>query len=291
MGAWESVVSHTSSYFCWKESSANPAVQWGRLRAAWPFLWHHLRNTAYFVAIAVWNGDRDGLEHYVDCLLRWPDRLAHDLERDYFISDHFFSSDLLEMEWTAVGAKLATFRSIDFDGLKPQSVFSSLIENAWRDVVWITSGVMLGWLADGKASQELTKWALTQLRAGEPLHDQEFYGRRSREPQEDEIRPAVPIPSQNGTLRSPLEPGGYAAHLNGVVQFLDVMSERDVIPGRIFRPTTRHDLHDLRLVFSALLLMAIDQQSTNQADERISTFIDRVEAYFADDGLRAEVVP
>ena len=287
VGAWESVLSHTSAYFCWEDASTEPVKQWNRFRATWPFLWHHLRNTAYFVAISVWNCDRAGMEHFVDCLLRWPDRLQHDLEQDYLVSREFFSSDLLEMEWPAVGTKVASLRLVDLDILEPESVFAAIVENAWRDVVWITAGIVLGWLTDGKAPQGLTTLALNHLRFGEPLPDREFYGKRFRGLQQHEFDRLFQSLVRMELSGPRWSREGYAAHVNGVVPFLDVLSEKDVIPGGGFTPTTRHNLHDLRLLFGALLLMAKDGQATEQAEGKLSIFIARVETYFGDNGLSA----
>jgi hypothetical protein len=287
VGAWESVVSHTSFYFGWEDLPDDAAVQWDRFRPAWPFLWHHMRCTAYFVATAVWNGDRHGLEHYLDCLLRWPDRLEHDLEQDYHISKGFVTSDLVEMEWTSVDARIGRLRPGYLDSSEPRGVFACILESAWRDVVWITAGIVLGWLNDRKSSDVLTRLALAQLRASEPASDQEFYRRRAHRTPEHEFNRLFQSVVRMELSCPRWSQEGYAADIHGLVNFLDLLSERDVIPRRGFTPTTRHDLHDLRLLFTALLLMTINEQEVKRINVTTPDFIDRVEAYFGDDGLSA----
>ena len=71
IGAWESLLQLVGSYYGWHRKTKLPAMaQWEIVSKSWPFLWHHLRNTAYFVTAAVWNEDEIGAERF---RIRWFD--------------------------------------------------------------------------------------------------------------------------------------------------------------------------------------------------------------------------
>ena len=134
----------------------------------------------------------------------------------------------------------------------------------------------------------LGEFALNRLRAGQPLDNTDFYSARGHRNLEHEFDRLF-----NSLIRMELagpsleQKEGYAAHVNGLVQFLDLMSERHVIPGRGFTPTTYHSLHDLRPMFVCLLLAASDTTREFLDSAKISASIDRIEEYFSDEGLSA----
>ena len=57
VGAWESLLQFGPAGRHWREKNdASDAAQWAAFGASWQLLWQHLKNTAYLLALAVWNG-------------------------------------------------------------------------------------------------------------------------------------------------------------------------------------------------------------------------------------------
>jgi hypothetical protein len=72
-GAWENVLRVTGSLYGWKlQQRQAPSEHWNALGKGWAFLERHLRNTAYFLASAIWNEDETGSERYRDALCDGP---------------------------------------------------------------------------------------------------------------------------------------------------------------------------------------------------------------------------
>lgn len=263
VGAWERVLQHIGSLYDWKDiKRASYDKQWKALAGSWPFFWHHLRNSAYFVALAVWNEDEIGAEQFRVCLLRWPEVFHFELE------DRFYSSysglivpDLFKKEWSDVEKRLEEIegRNINF-GLSPFSLFSTISGRAHNDAVLITSGVLLRWFTEEKQSSDIA------ARTAAALLNYEL------------------VESDDGSLRGHsdfsalffdmarfaisgerFDEESYGAYLDGLAAQLDQMSERRVVPGRIFTPSTIHGTHDLFLSFAIILMLRFK----GEADERV----------------------
>lgn len=81
VSAWESLLQRAPSMYGWSERGARgDAERWSAFRASWPFLWRHLSNTAYCLAVAVWNEDETGAALFREAVVRWPQALGRQLD-------------------------------------------------------------------------------------------------------------------------------------------------------------------------------------------------------------------
>jgi hypothetical protein len=127
IGAWESTVRLADSLYGWREAGEESTPLWSALGTSWPFLERHLRNTAYFLASAVWNEDPIGADRYRDALLRWVETVRVDLEPDYLLRHQvLLTPELFVIEWGAVGERLAPFlRNMVGHSLAPRPALRS----------------------------------------------------------------------------------------------------------------------------------------------------------------------
>jgi len=107
VGTWEDTLRIVNFVYEWRRREIEPTEQWSRFSASWPFLQQHLRNSAYLLAVAVWNEDEIGAEYYAEMLLRWFEGLQHELEEDYHLFKTLLTPDLLEKQWNEVLASVA----------------------------------------------------------------------------------------------------------------------------------------------------------------------------------------
>jgi hypothetical protein len=149
VGAWESLLQFAGSYYDWKQDAKlSPIVRWQAASASWPFLWHHLSNTAYFVASAVWNEDEIGAKPFQDALVRWPRVFEFKLPDQYYSQNSFLLfPDFFDMDWDAVEKRLLAIESDRFivRDVNPFALFSSLLRRAHGDAILIVTAVMLRW--------------------------------------------------------------------------------------------------------------------------------------------------
>jgi hypothetical protein len=255
IGAWENVLRLTDNLYAWKSEKRRAAPEhWSALVKSWPFLERHLRNTAYFLASAIWNEDKIGAERYRDALLRWLDALRPDAQADFQLHHHaLLSPDLLSQNWLDIEAHLEPYRRNRWPQTPPpEAVFGIIQRNCFDDVVAVTATVALAWYMNNQQSTDIGARAAKLL-----LQRQVIEGEGSRFVAGGASPQSIFRSLFSLIVRSALNerPGKspYGTILDGLVQFLNGMSERRVVPGRIYSSWGWGGLDAVRLHFLAML--------------------------------------
>jgi len=235
IGAWESTLQSGSIVYKWRETDeAAQPVQWTARARAWPFLEAHLRATAYFFAIAVWNEDRIGAERYRDMFLRWLNPFYDELRDTYaFQHPEFLSPDAFGLDWTRAGEVANAFQRAPFAGrLSAKTLTGVLLRAAHDDALVISAAVVLSWRVQGRQSTEIGGSEADAILQRTLIADQ---GSTLLEGVE-RIGPfwlALAVLIKH-SLGSWLDEKSYPAALNSLVDLLGGMTERRVVPGRIY---------------------------------------------------------
>lgn len=283
VGTWEDTLRIVDHVYRWRRREIEPAEQWKRFAASWPFLQRHLRNSAYLLAVAVWNEDDIGAQYYAEMLLRWFDGLQNDLESDYHLIKTLLTHDFLEMEWNEVLASLTPMvRSPSLDQPSPSGVFSAIVQNALADTISITAGVMLGWFVERRQGTDIAPRIASRLLSDEVVDDDAHRTQR-----DIGFRPFFLQLVRIHTAGERFEQRGYGHWLDSLIATLDSMSERRVVPGRVYRPSTRDEREDLLLPWLACLIAQIPEEGDANVVEAISQLTNREDAFVhADRTLR-----
>ena len=247
VGAWESLLQTAPFIYRWRDDRQGPANErWNSLRASWPFLWQHLRNTAYMLAVSVWNEDEAGAAIFRDALIRWPQTLSHHFaDPAYLLNRRLLFPEILFVDLAAARERIKPVVPEYIPPATPDELFNVTIRGAHDDVLLLTAALLLQWSMDQKQVSDLgARTASILLRRqlddtddgrGQPLQDKSFGSLAM-----DVIRLEIAAT--------------YGADLDVLVRNLDNMTERRVVPGRIFTPSTLHDRDGLRAALLAILL-------------------------------------
>ncbi len=164
VGTWEHALKIVDQMYAWRQRELAPAEQWQRYAASWPFLQQHLQNSAYLLAVAVFNDDEIGAEYYAEMVLRWFDGQRHALEDDFPLIEPLLTPDLLERGWNEVLSWLASMVGRpSLDQPSPPAVFSAIVQNASADTIVVCAGVMLGWFAERRQRTDLASRIVSRL--------------------------------------------------------------------------------------------------------------------------------
>jgi hypothetical protein len=231
------------------------AELWNAFGPSMPFLEKHLRNTAYLLASAIWNKDEIGAERYRDCLLRWLDTLRPEMQTDNLLMHNaLLTPDLLTLDWAAVETRLQAYRRYPWPELPPpEAVFAIILCGVFDDVLLITAVLALTWNVNGQQSSNIGARAATLL-----LRRQVIEGEGSRFAPGDMRSPTLFRALFYMLIRASLDErygkGGYGASLDALVQVLNGMSERHVVPGRVYSSWGWRGLDELRPQLLAMLV-------------------------------------
>jgi hypothetical protein len=255
IGAWENVLRASDTlYGLRSRDGQSPAARWAGFAKSLPFLDKHLRNTAYLLASAIWNEDEIGAERYRDCLLRWMDTLRPDMQADILLLHHaLLTTDLVKLDWPAVETYLQPYRRHPWPELPPpEAVFGIVLRRFFDDVLLVTAVVALAWHVHGQQSTDIGARAASLL-----LRRQVIAGEGSRFASGDMRPPTVFRSLFSLLIRSALSgapsEGAYGAGLDGLVQSLNGMSERHVVPGRVYTAWGWRGLDQVRPQLLAML--------------------------------------
>lgn len=255
IGAWESTLQLAGGMYGWTDSTAEPARLWGAFGASWPYLARHLRNTAFCLASAVWNEDAIGAARHRDALLRWIDTVKVGLEADHIL-DHqlLLTPEFLGIEWNDVAARLTPFRrGLPGYAVTPWPLFGSILQRAFDEVIVLTAAVTLAWFLREQQATDIggrTANLLLRRQTLETEGAQQFT--RSGRP-ETTFESVFSIIIRQG-LMDRLGPGRYRTRLDALVGFLGQMSERRVVPGRVYTSWGLGGLDTVTLPLLAMLL-------------------------------------
>jgi hypothetical protein len=254
IGAWERTLQLAGGMYGWTDSTAEPARLWAAFGASWPYLDRHLRNTAYSLALAVWNEDAIGAERYRDALLRWIDTVKVGLQPDHILNHQLLlTPELLGVEWSDVAVRLAPFRRGSPYMVTPWPLFGSILQRAFDDVIVLTAAVALAWLLREQQATDIggrTANLLLRRQAIETEGAQRFA--RFGGP-ETTFEGVFSIIIRQG-LMDRLGHGRYGTRLDALVGFLGQMSERRVVPGRVYTSWGLGGLDTVNLPLLAMLL-------------------------------------
>jgi hypothetical protein len=281
VGVWESLFAHSPALGDLADRETNDrGAQWGAAMRAWPFAWTHLAHTAYCLALAVWNEDEEGALVFRETLVRWPDNY------DYLVPDPLYLRrpellfpGLLEQDEAVAGVAFGALTYAHDQAPAPGAIFASALEEVHADVLQLVASLLVYWATLGRPAGPLAAKIAGQLiaRAGD--------GQRG---------PQHPAPSANEVLLRFMrfqmagdrwQDGSYGARLDGLVQTLDRLTERDVVAGRIYTPSTVNDREQTLWADVALIAAHIDQARPAQLVERVKAIAENAVAD-ADRSLR-----
>lgn len=268
VGAWESLLHYPSSMYGWRERGEQTEVErWEAFRASWPFLWQHLTNTAYCLATSVWNEDEVGAALFREALVRWAQALDHRLDdRAELRHRRILFPSILDLNWPEASAKAAPLGYDYMPPPTPDQLFASVIRGAHDDTVLLTASLLLFWTINEKQASDIgARTALTLLNREASDDDHRHEGRKPlsfRSLFLDLLR----LEMTGERYRD----GSYAADLDHSVAMLDNMTERRVVPGRVFTPSTLHGRDGLLLSDLVILLAHTPVEGDDGLKERIA---------------------
>lgn len=252
VGAWESLLQLTPSLFGWRDGPNLPEdKRWDTLAASWPYLSRHLANTAYMLAVAVWNEDETGAALLRDALVRWPRTLSHEFhDCDLVLQRPLLFPTITEMGLAAARKHVRPLLPEHMPDPSPDELFTALLQSAHDDVLVLTSALVLLWSIDAKQSSDIGARIAAELLRGVLEDDGELRGTRRDKTFASLVMEIVRLE----VIGDRHAEKGYAADLDRMVERLDNMTERRVVPGRIFTPSTLHGRDELQPALLAMLL-------------------------------------
>ena len=235
VGSWESVLQSTSSMYNWSsEKKKGSSPYWAALTSGWPFIQRHLRNSAYFVASAIWNDDQIGAPRFRDVMVRWFDGLRFYNQNGAYELQHtmLLTPDLLVKNWEDATALLNSLKRFpDGQAASPDAAFNIAVRNAHSDFITLTAAVILKWSTDDDFASSLRDAEARALVQREVIAGEG--SRLAAGPPQDNSLAAWSL-----IIRCAISERGdganYKAQIDGAVRHLSGMAERRVIPGRIY---------------------------------------------------------
>ena len=239
----------------------------GSFCASWPQIWDHLIYTAYSLAIVVWNEDEAGAAIFREALMGWSEKLDHRLRNTAQLRHRrMLYPSLLELDWEEAKTRVSTLSYGYLPAPSPDELFSSIIRGAHNDVVLLTAVVFLFWNMTSKQASDIGARTARSLLNREGADN---LGQRT----------AGKVPLFHSlfldflrlrTAGERFADGSYTARLNGLVELLDNMTERRVVPGRVYSPSTLQGMHELVLPIVSILAAATPSEGDDGLVERVS---------------------
>ncbi|MDX2145212.1 MAG: hypothetical protein SFV19_17790 [Rhodospirillaceae bacterium] len=266
-GRWEDMLQYVDIRYQWHRRGVMPDEQWRRYAASWPFIHRHLRNTAYLLAVAVWNEDETGADVYCDILLRWLEAFQHKLNHEYVSSPRLLTPDIMSKPWEEVHSAFDT-ESRRFGTISPAGVFDDVIRAATGDVIVIAAGVMLAWFVEKRQATDISVRFAKRLLLNEISSD-------------EELRSIARVPTFRSLLFDLIrlkaigerfQNSSYGGWLDELVRFMDSMTERRVVPGRVYTPSTKNERDDLAVASLVALLALLPAQGDDAALQKLLEF-------------------
>ncbi|WP_456745749.1 hypothetical protein [Bradyrhizobium sp. USDA 4354] len=264
VGAWERTLQHVSLIYNWPTSGESDAPKaWSAFRASWPFLWQHLSNTAYCLASSVWNEDEIASTLFRESLLRWRYSLSYRLDESIDLKwRRLLFPDIMNLDWSQASRHASKLTYDYMPSPSPSRLFSAVLDGAHDDVVLLTAALLLFWSVEGKQSGEIGGRTAASLLHGEGAEEHDHRARRRlnfRSIFLDILRYDFAEAS-----------GMYAGELNNLVRTLDNMTERRVVPGRVYSPSTLHDRDGLSQSFVAMLAASVPHDADRSLLDRVT---------------------
>ncbi len=266
VGAWEHLLQFGIGLRAERRKAGQTdAERWDLYREEWPLLWRHLCDTAHMLAAAVWNEDEIGARHYRDMLVRWLKTLGRDDYDLYLLNRRLVFPSIFEKTWDEAVASLKPLLPRAQDSLSPSYLAGSILRCAHDDVVLLTGALLLDWTMNEKQLSDIG------ARTGSALLRRELV-----DPDEHDDRPALHSFRSifMDVLRLDLagerfEKGNYGEGLDSLVFHMDNMTERRVVSGRIYTPSTHHERDDVSFAQLAILMAALPEEGDDGLVERV----------------------
>lgn len=273
VGAWEDTLRLVPSIYRWRSQEIEPAEQWQRFTASWPFLQRHLQNSAYLLAVSIWNEDEVGSRYYAEMLLRWFDSLKHELDNNHYLNAFSLTPDILEKNWDEVLTSVTPLmRFPSAASLSPSDVFAAMVSNVLEDVSNVVAGVMLGWFMDRQQRTDLVPRIVSLFLNISALDERSHHGAYSNQPFLLQIL-RIHVVGERFAQR------GYGRWLDRLVETLDQMSERPVVPGRVYSPSIRHGRDELVLPFLVCLIAKTPTEGNGNLVKEVAQLTEREEVF------------
>lgn len=284
IGAWESLTRYAGLTFEWKKlrRKKTPSERWRAYSDCWPFFWSHLTNTAYCLATCVWNEDEAGAAAYIDALLRWRSTFSHELDGRGFYSlyHRFLYPTMLRDPWDNAERHAAGLVRAQADSLSPEAVFGSLLTRAHSDILLTSAQLFLLWSGSQKLSTDIGARVARSLLQTKVQEDAD--GEAATRP----LRLQASFLDMVRFVVAPIEKDGrsYGAELDQFVRQLDNMTERHIVPGRIYTPTTLHGRDGLLSSEVAIMAASIPLQGDDGLRARLAHLIAEESKWPDEDG-------
>ena len=268
VGAWENLLWYGPLTRGLRHlSEKTEAERWASYRASWPQIWDHLIHTAYSLAIVVWNEDEAGAAIFRESLVGWLEKIDHRFRSAAQLRHRrMLYPSLLQLDWDEARTRASALSYGYLPAPLPDQIFSSIIRGAHDDVILLTAALFLFWNMTNKQASDIgarTARSLLNREGGDDLG----HGTAGKIPAFHSLfLDFVRLRTAGGRF----EDGSYAARLDGVVELLDNMTERRVVPGRVYSPSTLQGRHDLLLPIVSILVAATPGEGDDGLVERVS---------------------
>lgn len=246
VGAWEGLLQGRPSYYRWQDKhDLSAAERWTVFASSWQFLSQHLHNTAYILAIAVWNEDEVSAELYRDALVRWPENINYELDNQVdLINRRLLYPDVLSLDWLAALERIKPIIPHFLPDPTPDQLFTCILRSAHDDCILLTAALLLFWYTNEKQVSDIGGRTAAALLRRETA-DENDGGRTHATAAVRSFRSVVLDFLRIVLAGERFREEGYSLELDRLVSRLDGMSERRVVPGRIFSSSTLHDREGL----------------------------------------------
>jgi hypothetical protein len=270
VGAWERLLQgRPSLYQWWDRHELDAAERWSIFAKSWQYLSQHLHNTAYMLAVAVWNEDEIGADLFRDALVRWPENLSHELsDQADLINRRLLYPDVLSLEWSAALERVKPILPHFLPSPTPDQLFNCILRGAHDDCILLTAALLLSWYINEKQVSDIggrTAVALLRREMADDGGDAIAHSPAARSSFRSVFLGFLRVDIAGERFREE----GYGRELDRLVSTLDGMSERRVVPGRVFSPSTLHDREGLYSSILPILVALAPAEGDDGLGQRI----------------------
>ena len=268
VGAWENLLWYGPLTRGLRHlSQKTEAERWASYRASWPQIWDHLIYTAYGLAIVVWNEDEAGAAIFRESLVGWLEKIDHRINSAaQFRHRRMLYPSLLQLDWEEARTRVSALSYGYLPPPSPDQLFSSIMRGAHDDVVLLTAVLFLFWNMTNKQASNIGGRTARSLLDREGA-DHLGHGATGKIPAFHSLFLDF---VRLRTAGERFADSSYAARLDGLVELLDNMTERRVVPGRVYSPSTLQGRHNLLLPIVSILLAATPREGDDGLVERVT---------------------
>lgn len=219
--------------------------------------------------------------------MRWPEAYEFRFAEEAQLRDRrLLFPDVLNRKWHEARAQAVSLSFGYAPQPSPEHLFSSILRSAHEDVLLLTAALLLSWTVNEKHSTDIGARTASGILRRESIQDHSFSGRE----REFGFRSLFLHFLRLRVAGERFEQDSYASHLDALVETLDSMTERPVVPGRAYAPSTLHDRQGLRFSTVAVLAATAPPEGDDGLIERVRTLaMDEHLLPYGDRSLRSVV--